>query len=213
MMALIEIIPVVSSQSSDPMAATRRADELASRALAIDPNDDFAHVAKAWVLMAQNRHEDAIVEAESSLALNPSFITAYLVLGTVNNFLGRPDRAIEFADKAIRLSPRDPLLPAFYHDKGWAFFMKQQYEPAIEWLRRAGASPFTYLLLASALALIGHSAEAKKVLDQYKAYPGVNTTTIAQLRMQQFALADNPEWIAYNERLFDGLRKAGMPEN
>jgi hypothetical protein len=53
----------------------------------------------------------------------------------------------------------------------------------------------------------------KKALDHYKAYPGVNTTTIAQLRMQQFALADNPEWIAYNESLFDGLRKAGMPES
>jgi hypothetical protein len=25
-------------------------------------------------------------------------------------------------------------------------------------------------------------------------------------------LADNPKWVAYNERLFEGLRKAGMPE-
>src|SRR6266481_4638894 len=33
----------------------------------------------------------------------------------------------------------------------------------------------------------------KKALDHYKAYPWVNTTTIAQLRMQQFALADNPD--------------------
>jgi hypothetical protein len=32
----------------------------------------------------------------------------------------------------------------------------------------------------------------KKALDQYKAYPGVNTTTIALLRMQQF-VCDTPE--------------------
>jgi hypothetical protein len=51
------------------------------------------------------------------------------------------------------------------------------------------------------------------VLDQYRAYPGVNTTTIGQLRAQQFALADNSEWIAYNERFFDGLRNAGMSED
>jgi hypothetical protein len=25
-------------------------------------------------------------------------------------------------------------------------------------------------------------------------------------------LADNSTWVAYNERLFEGLRKAGMPE-
>ena len=91
--------------------------------------------------------------------------------------------------------------------------MKQQYEPAIDWLRRAEhCNPFTDLLHASALALTGRPTEAKKALDRYRAHPVVNTTTIAQLRMQQFALADNPEWITYNERLFDGLRKAGMPE-
>jgi hypothetical protein len=91
--------------------------------------------------------------------------------------------------------------------------MKQQYELAIEWLRRAEhIAAITDLLLASALALTGRSAEANKMLDHYKAFPGVNTSTIAHLRIQQFALADNPEWVAYNERLFDGLRKAGMPE-
>src|ERR1700722_7125631 len=64
------IIPVILAQSDDPIAATRRADELASRALAIDPNFDYAHVVKAWILMAQNRHEEAIVEGERGLALN-----------------------------------------------------------------------------------------------------------------------------------------------
>ena len=37
-------------------------------------------------------------------------------------------------------------------------------------------------------------------------------TTIAQLRKQQLSLADNSTWVAYNERLFEGLRKAGMAE-
>ena len=92
--------------------------------------------------------------------------------------------------------------------------MKQQYEPAIDWLRRAEhVDPFTDLLLAAAFALTGRPTEAKKALDQYRAYPLVKTTTIAQMRTQQFALADNPEWIAWNERFFDGLRKAGMPES
>jgi tetratricopeptide (TPR) repeat protein len=164
--------------------------------------------------MGRNRHEQAIGEAERALALNPSSIGTYFIRCIANNFLGHPDRTLELADEAIRLSPRDPALRQFHHYKGWAFFMKQQYELAIEWLRRAEhIAAITDLLLASALALTDRSAEAKKTLDHYKAYPGVTTSTIAQLRMQQFALADNPEWVAYNERLFDGLRKAGMPEN
>jgi adenylate cyclase len=207
-------ISVISAQSIDPQTDLNKADALISRALALDADSDIAHSVKSWVLMGRNRHEQAISEAERALALNPSYIETYATLCGANNFLGRPDRALELADEAICLSPRDPFLPVFHHDKGWAFFMKQQYEPAIEWLRRAEhGNPFTNLLLASALALIGRSAEAKKALDQYRAYSAVKTTTIAQLRMQQFALADNPEWIAYNERLFDGLRKAGMPEN
>ena len=117
--------------------------------------------------MGRNYHEQAISEAERALSLNPSLIDAYHVLCCANNYLGRPDRAVELADEGIRLSPRDPFLNGLHHCKGWAFFMKQQYEPAIEWLRRAEHNnAFTDLLLASALALTGRSAEAKEVLDE-----------------------------------------------
>ena len=215
--AIWYILPVLEAQSTDPQAAIRQADELASRALAIDPNDYWAYSAKAWVFMAQNRHEEAIVAAERSLALNPSFIDGYEILCTANNFLGRPDRAIEYADTAIRLSPRDPKLFTKYYFKGWAFFMKEKDEQAIEWLRRAaavapGAISFKYLILASVYALHGRQAEADEALKQYLSNNRTKSTTIAQLRKQQLSLADNPKWVAYNERLFEGLRKAGMPE-
>jgi adenylate cyclase len=212
-MTMRHILPVVEAQSSDPQADIGRADELVSRALAIDPNYYFAHFAKAYVLMAQGHTQEAVVEGERSLALNPSFIDAYGGLCIANNFLGRPDRALELAEKAIRLSPRDPFLRGMYHMKGWAFFMKQQDDQAIDWLRRAeGVSVFTDLILAAALALTGQQADAHETLKRYLAVNGVTTTTIAQLRKQQLSLADNSTCVAYNERLFDGLRKAGMPE-
>ncbi len=213
LMTMMHIIPVVEARSTDPQADIRQADELVSRALAIDPNSYWAHWAKAYVLMGQKRAEEAVVEGERSLALNPSFIDAYYNLCAANNFLGRPDRALELADKAIRLSPRDPTLRVLYHMKGWAFFMKQQDDQAVEWLRRAeGGTVITELMLASAFALTGRNAEARETLKRYATLSGVSTTTIAQLRKQQLSLADNPTWVAYNERLFEGLRKAGMPE-
>ena len=212
-LAMMHIIPVVEARSTDPQADIRQADELVSRALALDPNFYVAHFAKAYVLMGQNRTQEAVIEGERSLALNPSFIEAYVALCAANNFLGRPDRALELADKAIRLSPRDPSLRFVYHMKGWALFMKQQDDQAIEWLRRAeGGTVFTELILASALALTGRRAEARETLKRYSTLIGVTTTTIGQMRKQQLSLADNPTWVAYNERLFEGLRKAGMPE-
>ena len=88
-MAWWHILPVLEAQSPDPQGAIRQTDELASRALAIDPNDYWAHFSKAGVLMAQNRHEEAIVQAERSLALNPSFMEGYEILCLANNFLER----------------------------------------------------------------------------------------------------------------------------
>ena len=208
------INPVILAQSRDPQGDIRQADEFVSQALAIDPDSYWAHFAKAYVLMGQNRTQEAVVEGDRSLSLNPSFINAYFALCAANNFLGRPDRALELADKAIRLSPRDPALRSLYHMKGWAFFMKQQDDQAIEWLRRAeGGDIFTELILAAALALTGQQADAHETLKRYLALNGITSTTIAQLRKQQLSIADNPTWVAYNERLFAGLRKAGMQED
>ena len=57
-----------------------------------------------------------------------------------------------------------------------------------------------------------HSRYIGHLLKRYSTLTGITTTTIGQLRKQQLSLADNPTWVAYNERLFEGLRKAGMPE-
>jgi adenylate cyclase len=217
--AFMIIFPVIIAQSDDPIAATRRADELVSRALAIDPNDDFARITKAWVLMAQNRHEEAIVEAERSLALNPSNVDAYAAIGVANNFLCRPDRVMEAIDKAIRLSPRDPGLWGFYEIKGEGYFVMRQDDQAIEWTQRSVAmvpvgdrDPYAMLMLASAFALSGQQAEAGEAIKAYLAGNRAKSRTISQFQTQQLAMANNPRWLAYNERFAEGLRKAGLPD-
>jgi adenylate cyclase len=210
------IIPVLSAQSDDPIAAKRRADELASRALAIDPNYDFAHVVKAWVLTTQNRQEEAIVEAERGLALNPSSVDAYMVLGAANNLLCRPDRSIAFVDKAISLSPRDVAIGIFYEIKAESFFIMHQDANTIEWIRRSRGQlyvdPYAALLLASASALSGQQAEAGEAIKAYLADSRTKSRTISQFQKQQLAMENNPKWLAYNERFAEGLRLAGMPE-
>jgi adenylate cyclase len=217
--AYLIIFPVVIAQSDDPIADTRQADELVSRALAIDPNYDFAHVVKAWVLMAQNRHEEAIVEAERSLALNPSDVVAYMAIGIANNFLCRPERVFEAIDKAIRLSPRDPALWGFYEVKAEAYFTMRQDANTIEWSHRSVATaptgyrePYTMLMLASASALSGQQVEAGEAIKAYLASSEAKSRTISQFQTQQLAMANNPRWLAYNERFAEGLRKAGLPE-
>jgi adenylate cyclase len=205
---------VLEIQSLNREADIRQADELVSRALAIDPNAYAAHFAKAEVLLAQRRFEEAIVESERSLALNPSFVNAYNGLCTANSLLGRPEKSIEYADRAIRLSPRDQMLYVFYLEKGFALALLGQDIEAIEWLRRTVAMapqwPLPQALLASALAVTGHEAEARETLTRYLSLGETRARTIAQWRSQR--PSDNPVFRAYAERLAEGLRKAGMPD-
>ena len=205
---------VLSEQSPDREADIRQADELVSRALAIDPNDYGVHHAKAEILLGQGHFEEAIVEAERSLSLSPSFVNAYSPLSVASSFLGRPQEAVEYADKAIRLSPRDPNLYSFYLDKGFALSLLGQDDQAINWLRRAVAAapqwPLPQALLAAALSLTGQEAEARDVLKRYLSLSGTRARTIAQWRGQ--LPSNNPLFLAYAARLVEGLRKAGLPE-
>src|SRR5262245_55023127 len=205
---------VLSLQTTDREADIRQADELVSRALAIDPNAHGAHHAKALVLVTQKRFEEAIVEAERSLALNPSFVNAYSDLCLASSYLGQPQKAVQYADKAMRLSPRDPLLYVFHLQKGFALLLLHEDDQAIEWLRRAIAGapqwPVPRALLAAALAEAGHDDEARETLEGYLSLSGTRARTIAQWKNQ--LPSDNPVFLAYAERLAEGLRKAGLPE-
>ena len=62
---------------TDLQKEIRRADEWVTKAIAADPNLYLLHEIKAWVLILQKRPEEAIIAAERSLALNPSFVYAY----------------------------------------------------------------------------------------------------------------------------------------
>jgi adenylate cyclase len=215
-LSLKHITPVLQMQSADRQADIQQAEGFAARALAADRNFYWAHLASAAVLISQTRHEDAIVELEQTLALNPGFTTAYILLCEANNYLGRPDRGIEYAEKAIRLSPRDPLLGWVYGEKAWALLMQQQDDLAIDWLRRtlkiAPDAPIANALLASALALTGRQAEAGEALKRYLSLKATTSKTIAEFRSQHRAVSYNPKWLAYSDRLVEGLRMAGMPE-
>jgi TolB-like protein len=205
---------VSSMQSIDPEADIRRADELASRALAADPNSYHAHQAMARVLLAQKRPEEAIVAAERSLSLNPGFIPAYRNLCVATTYLGDPQQTIGYAEKAMRLSPSDPYLAFFHLFKALGCFMQRRDDEATSSLRRAVAySPEfsnAFAWLAAVLALTGHEAEARDTLKRYFLIRGTKSRTIAQWR--SLAYSDNPTYVALRERYYEGLRKAGMPE-
>ena len=65
----------------------------------------------------------------------------------------------------------------------------------------------------AALALAGHDAEAREALQRYLALPSTGPLkTIAAFKAYYSAQGGDPPRVELNERTYDGLRKAGMPE-
>jgi adenylate cyclase len=103
-------LPVSIGVSGDPKSDLERADQLESKALALDPDWTWPHDLKGDILRVQGRTEEAVAEHERALALDPSNVDAAAQLGIDHRFLGRFDKSLEYLDKAILASPSDPML-------------------------------------------------------------------------------------------------------
>jgi adenylate cyclase len=204
--------------SGDPKGDLERADELASKALALDPDWTATHQLKGDILRDQGHNEEAVAEHERALALDPSNVTAAIALGFDYGRQGEFDKSVEYFDKAILESPYDPLLVLLYGGKAWANFGLKRYDQAIEWARQAIAVNPNYVhyihtILVAALALTGRDAEAREALQRYLALPSTGPLkTIAAFKAYNSAQGGGPARVEANERVYDGLRKAGVPE-
>ena len=110
-------MPAALGLSGDPKGDLERADELESKALALDPDWTWPHDVKGAILRIQGRTEEAVAEHQRALALDPSNGYAAAELGYDYEFLGQFDKSIEYFDKAIRASPYDRALIFWYGGK------------------------------------------------------------------------------------------------
>jgi adenylate cyclase len=219
-LAIKFFLPVELGSSADPKGDLKRADDLVSKALALDPNFANAHVEKANILHPQGHHDEAIAEDERTLALNPAQVDAVEHLGWQYLALGQFEKSLEYFDNALRISPHDPFLGVFYSGNASAHFGLKQYDQAIEWGRRSIAidpnnNPSAHGDLVAALALTGRDAEARESLQRYLALPPVGPRTIAAWKAFEAQFTNpqtDPRYLDYWDRVIEGLRKAGMPE-
>jgi adenylate cyclase len=215
-------LPASLGLSADPKADFKRADEVLSRMLARNPNDHYLLGSKGHILMFQAHYDEAIAEHERSLALDPSEADVVVGLAFDYLYLGQFEKSLEFFDKTIRMSPLDPALLFWYGGKSSANFGLKQYDQAIDWARRSIAIspdyvPSAHADLFAALALTGHEAEAREALQRYLTLPSsAQLKTIAAWKAFLNSKVDeqhrDPRVLESNDRLIEGMRKAGLPE-
>jgi tetratricopeptide (TPR) repeat protein len=143
--------------------------------------------------VAAGRYRDAIGSYESALILAPN--TILLGLPIAYNFIEKPEQAIAYADKAMRLSPHIPrrIGPVFYFAKAFAFGILQDYEQALVWIERAEAAAPDILLMgfvrSAMLAMAGKEDEARAAMQRYLGNDNAPIQFMAQWRARW---ADKP---------------------
>jgi adenylate cyclase len=183
-----------------------RAHQLARRAFQLAPNLPEAHARLGMVLIRRREHGAGIAAFERALALNPNFTDFSIAHSLV--LAGEPARAVEAANRHMRLDPfYGPLVPAAL---GMAHYMLQQYSQALPPLRECAARApnmrIGHLWLAATCAQLGQIAEARaaaaEVLRIEPRWANLGTgVAIHIFRRPEDA-----------EHLWDGLRKAGLPD-
>jgi adenylate cyclase len=130
-LALSHLYQIGYQWSETPAQSLRDGLRAAEKAVALGEDEPQAHIALALVLSTSGQYERAAAASERVIELDPSSAAGYWCLGRALSHLGRPDEGIGPIEKAIRLSPRDPVMHEFLFDLGVAHFLAGRYEEAI----------------------------------------------------------------------------------
>ena len=178
--------------------------EAARRALALDPQNQYAQCEMAWVNFFRRDLNACIAEAERTVARNPNATHWVGEAGYLMVLAGDWERGLRIINEAKKLNPYHP---------GWFNFVsyldhfrRDEYEQAL-----AEAQAFNMpenrkdpILRAAALGQLGRRHEAR--------------ATVAELSRLETGFGNDPiDFISrfivcdeLRERVIDGLRKAGV---
>jgi TolB-like protein/class 3 adenylate cyclase len=183
-----------------------------TKALSLVPNRPIAHFVLGLVQIFTNRAAQGIAESERALALDRNLAPAHANIAIAKFFLGRGGETEAHMEQALRLSPRDTLVYIWSLFVGLAKLWQGADAEAIVWLRRSLEAnrnyPGAHFNLAAALALVGELDEARATVQAGLA---LNPSfTIRRYRTN--TPSNHPVYLAGRERVYEGLRMAGVPE-
>jgi TolB-like protein/class 3 adenylate cyclase len=195
---------------ADPNEEADEAVRLAHTALDADSDDpEVLHMAGFTLAYVGGDNQSGSLLIGRSLSINPNSAQAWSASGHVRGWMRDPDTAVEHFERAIRLSPFDPLLSTFYGGIAMAHFEAKRYGAAVEWADkgvRIGPKFLpAYRWLAAGLARLDRLEEARATARRLMVLDP--SGTLAGLRRRRSSF--NTDLL---DDYLDGLRKAGLPE-
>ena len=197
-----------------PVAAFAAAEAKATKALSSVPDHALGHMCLGLVYISTKRGAQGIAQCEHALALDRNLATAHSIVGMGKVFIGRAEETEAHISEALRLSPRDAMAYNWMNVAGIAKNHLGLWEQAVTWFRRAIEAnrnfAHLYFVLGGALAQLGRLDEARFAV---KAGLALNPAfSMSRARANWTAMSDDPTYLAQNDRFYEGMRKAGVPE-
>jgi len=181
---------------------------LAEKAAELSADDPIVLAVLGAVHTFVRNHGTARVLLERAVALDPNAAWAWSRLGWLDNYSDRPGEAIEKFERAMRLSPLDPMNFNNYVGLASAHEVAEDYDKAVALYRRGleerPHAVWIYRNLASSLSGAGRMAEAKEAYAlMMSSYPDM---TVSRYRQ---AMVFSPTAL---DRMVENLRKLGLPD-
>jgi TolB-like protein/class 3 adenylate cyclase len=174
------------SWAEEPETASREAIDLARQALQVAGDDPGILADAAFVLANFGEDIGAMMAlVDRALTLTPSFSRGWFLSGVLRLWAGQHDLAIEHAETALRLSPREragtPLSLI-----GEACFFKREFEIAasklLQSIQENPGYPHSYRVLAACYAHMGRPDEAREIIARLRSITLHLVPSAAQLR-------------------------------
>jgi adenylate cyclase len=190
---------------AESQAMARR---LAERAAEMSGDDPITLAVLGAVHTFVRNHGTARVLLERAVTLDPNAAWAWSRLGWLEAYADQPEKAIGNFQRALRLSPIDPMSFNNYVGIGSAHEVAQEYDQAASFYRRAleerPNASWIYRNLASVLSGAGRVEEAKQVFAKLmRYYPELTISRFKQAMVFSPAVLD---------RMAENLRKLGLPD-
>jgi TolB-like protein len=192
---------------ADLATAAPIAERAAHAAILADGEDPWAHNALGCVHLFARRFDDSLAEFELALRLNPNFSLAQGYYGLTLAYCGQWEEGYLAAQRAIRLSPRDPHSAVYHGIASYAQFVGRNYDEAMrlarESIRQRGDFVGAHRVLTSASGMAGRLDVAAAALRELRrAQPNVTLAWIAK----EMPIREDAE----REHYLEGFRRAGL---
>ena len=188
----------------------RQADDLSSRAVAIDSDDAYAWMTRAVVLGFGGQIEQALAAIALARRLDPTRKTPVVWHAWIMLIAGEPDKSLALLDEARAVLPDEMALEL--RTACWANLDLGRYGEAAALCAKATAMDADYLsyaLLAAAYANAGEPAKAAAAVTELRRLmPDFSVAVLSTKGYStQSRYAEQAE-----AHLYAGLRKAGIPD-